>query len=204
MSSILADFSTAPLLQLEDANGGLKIIGQTDQTNIFVVEGEGDDTIIGGSGFDTINGGLLNDRISGLDGNDILEGGAGNDFIKGGAGDDVLDGGTGDDILIGGEGSDIFLAGSGTDIITGGEGSDVFEFFADDFSGEVDIITDFTQGVEGSIEDVVRLTGIGDANVAYDSSTGRVSIDGEDILQLDSGLDLNIEDNDNNGNWELF
>ena len=71
--------------------------------------------------------------------------------------------------------------------------------------GEVDKITDFTQGINGSIEDVIRLKGISsDANVVYDSATGRVSIDGEDILQLDKGLDLNIEDSDNNGTWELF
>lgn len=219
MSSILADFSTDPAIMESNDSMGLDIIGKNGQTNFFVIEGEGDDVIIGGNKTDFIKSGLGDDIIHGNEGNDILDGGAGNDILigdsgndvlKGGTGDDillggsgndVLQGGDGDDILIGGDGNDVIRAGEGVDIIIGGSGKDIFEFFADDFvSGEVNQIDDFT-----SAEDVIRFKGIGnDAKVVYDSSTGKVSINGEDVLQLDAGLDLTIDDNDKNGNWELF
>ncbi len=219
MSSILADFSTDPATMESNSSMGLDIIGKNGQTNFFVLEGEGDDVIIGGNKIDFIKSGLGDDIIHGGDGNDILDAGAGNDILigdsgndilKGGTGDDVLiggsgndvlEGGTGDDILIGGDGNDIIRAGKGVDIIIGGSGKDIFEFFADDFvSGEVNQIDDFT-----SAEDVIRFKGIGnDANVVYDSSTGKVSVNGEDVLQLDPGLDLTVDDSDKNGNWELF
>lgn len=196
MSSILADYSSAPLFQHQDASGGLRIIGQNDQSNFFTVESSGfndppvgsNDTIIGGDESDVINGGLLDD------------------LIIGGEGSDLLEGGEGDDILIGDDGADVLKGGDGSDLMTSGKGADVFEFFADDLNlGELDKITDFTQGMDGSIEDVIHLRGIGnDADVAYDNDTGKVSLNGEDILQLDAGLELTMDDNDQDGNWELF
>lgn len=219
MSSILADYSTDPAIMEPNDSMGLDIIGKNGQTNFFVIEGDGNDVIIGGDKIDFIKSGLGDDVIIGGDGNDVLDGGAGNDILigdsgndvlRGGTGDDiliggngndVLEGGDGDDILIGGDGNDVLRPGKGVDIMIGGSGKDIFEFFADDFvSGEVNQIDDFT-----SAEDIIRFKGIGsDATVVYDSSTGKVSVNGEDVLQLDSGLDLTIEDNDQNGNWELF
>jgi Ca2+-binding RTX toxin-like protein len=183
MSSILAEFSTTPLLETPNSSLGLDIIGKDGQTNAFFLEGDGNDNIIGGDKADLIDAGL------------------GDDVIIGRGGSDILEGGEGDDILEGGEGNDTIRAGAGVDIITGGKGADIFEFFAEDFNfGEVDTINDFNDA-----EDIVRFKGIGsDANVQYDSASGKVSIDGEDVLQLDSGLDLTIQDSDGNGNWELF
>ena len=196
MSSILTEYSSSPLFQERDAAGGLQIIGQNGQSNFFTVDSSGfndspvgaNDTIIGGNESDLIDGGLLDDLIIGGDGSDILEGSEG------------------DDILIGDDGSDVLRGGAGSDLMTGGKDADVFEFFADDFNlGALDKITDFTQGMEGSIEDVIRLRGIGNnADVSYDSDTGKVSLDGEDVLQLDAGLELTVDDNDQDGNWELF
>ena len=194
MSSILLeDSSTEPLFEVQGDNGGLTIIGQTDQVNIFSV-GEGDNGV-GGS--DAIVGGNLTD---------IISAGLGNDIIIGGAGADILEGEEGNDILIGEAGADVLRGGSGTDIITGGEGDDKFEFFADDFApGEVDEITDFTQGEDGSIEDVIILRGIGaSADVSYDSATGKVSIGDNEVIQLDKNLDLTIDNADGDEDWELF
>jgi Ca2+-binding RTX toxin-like protein len=183
MSSILAEFSTTPLLETTNSSMGLDIIGKDGQTNAFFIQGDCGDNVIGGNQADLIKSGL------------------GDDVIIGGSGSDILDAGAGDDIIVGGNGSDIIRAGSGVDIITGGQGADIFEFFGEEFlPGEVDTITDFTEG-----EDIVRLKGIGnDADVQYDKASGKVSINGEDVLQLDSGLDVTIKDSDRNGNWELF
>lgn len=194
MSSILLeDSSTEPLFEVQGDNGGLTIMGQTDQVNIFSI-GEGDNGV-GGS-----------DAIVGGDLTDIISAGLGNDIIIGGAGADILEGEEGNDILIGEAGADVLRGGSGTDIITGGEGDDKFEFFADDFApGEVDKITDFTQGEDGSIEDVIILRGIGaGADVSYDSATGKVSIGDNEIIQLDKNLDLTIDNADGDEDWELF
>lgn len=206
MSSILADVSTTPFIDLSsDPASGLDIIGQEDRPNIFIVEGDGDDGIIGGNDFDLINAGLGDDRITSLDGDDQIFGEAGDDIIRAGEGDDILDGGLDDDILIGGDGDDILDGGQGVDIMTGGAGNDIFEFFGEDIvAGELDVVTDFTQG-EGGVEDVIKISGIGEnATVEYDNISGRVSVDGQDIIQLDSGLDLNVENSDGNDTWELF
>ncbi|GAB4244124.1 MAG: calcium-binding protein [Stanieria sp.] len=201
MSSILSNLSTTPLLEMTNSDLGLDIVGKQLSSNLFFIEGDGNDFVIGGEEFDLIKTGLGDDHISGLDGDDNLFGGAGNDIIRGGEDDDFLDGGDGDDVLIGGAGDDVFKGGKGADVMTGGLGSDIFEFFAEDLtSGEVDKILDFTKG-----EDLIRFNGIGsDATVQYNSTTGKVSIDGEDVLSLDKGLNLNAEDSDGNGNWELF
>lgn len=180
MSSILAEGSTAPLFEVQDANGGLRIIGQTDQVNSFSIDEDGDDTVVGG---------LLTD---------IIQAGLGNDILIGQAGEDVLDGEEGKDILLGGDGDDILRGGAGADILTGGAGDDVFEFFADDLvEGELDTITDFA-------DDTIVIRGIGaDANVAYDSTTGKVSVNGNEVIKLDKDLDITAENIDGD-DWELF
>lgn len=194
MSSILID-STEPLFEVQDADGGLKLIGQDGQTNFFTIGESGFNDNVGGS--DTVIGG---DRT------DVIEGGLLDDIISGGAGDDILSGDEGSDIIIGGAGNDVIRGGTGVDDLTGGDGEDIFEFFSDDlFGGEIDKITDFTQEADGSIEDVIILRGIGEeADVSYDSTTGRVSIDGQEVIQLDQNLDINILKSEGEDDYELF
>lgn len=195
MSSILVE-STEPLFEVQDDSGGLRIIGQTDQANFFSIgESNFNEEPVGGD--DVVSGGSLSDQINS---------GLGNDILIGQAGDDFLDGEEGNDIIIGGDGDDVLRGGTGSDILTGGEGDDKFEFFAEDFAeGELDKITDFTQGEDGSIEDTISLRGIGEnAEVSYDPLTGRVSVGDSEIIQLDKNLDITVDNSDNNEDWELF
>ncbi|MHC5192279.1 calcium-binding protein [Pseudomonas frederiksbergensis] len=76
-------------------------------------------------GFGATNG---DDTIFGAGGNDSLNGLAGNDSIDAQAGNDTLDGGTGDDTL------------------TGGVGNDIFRFSTAPGAGNLDSVSDFTQG----------------------------------------------------------
>lgn len=204
MSSILTESSTDPLLESSNAEGGLDVVGQQGESNFFTFEGNGSDNAVGGNEFDIIAGGEGNDVIAGLDGDDNLYGGLGNDIIRGGEGDDLVSGGKGDDDLIGGDGVDIIMGGSGTDVMNGGDGADIFEFLVanDCAAGEVDQITDFKAD---GFADVIRLQGVAsDATVSYDASTGYVSINDQNIIKLEEGLNVQASDSDGNGNWELF
>ena len=196
MSSILLDTSTTPLFQETNQNGGLNIIGQEETSNKFFISGDGDDSIIGGLKSDQIETGDGNDFISGLDGDDALLSEGGDDTIIGGNGDDLLDGGDGDDLLKG---------GMGADIMTGGAGNDIFEFSAENLiPGEIDRITDFAE--DNEFEDIIKLQGVSsDADVQYDRQTGLISVNGENIIQLDPGLNITIDAPENDDNtWELF
>lgn len=140
----------------------------------MVSGGAGDDSLGGGSGDDTVDGGDGNDAIGGGDGDDSVSGGAGDDFVAGGAGADMVSGDAGDDRLNG---------GTGDDTMTGGDGADTF-VFNEVTSGEVDMITDFTQG-----EDMLELqggVGFDDVTIADASSAAgiaaSVSIEGHTIL----------------------
>ena len=219
MSSILDATSSTPMMSSYNSSGGLDIVAEQGQLNNFKILGDAPDKVIGGElidiiqlglGNDSANGGAGDDTLEGERGDDILVGGSGTDLLKGGLGEDILfggkdgdilEGGDGDDKLFGEEGNDVLKGGKGSDIMTGGEGSDIFEFQADDFAaGELDKILDFEDGA-----DLIQLKGIGaDAEVKYDSETGVLSVDGKDIAQLSKHLDLTIEDQDGNGNWELF
>ena len=203
MSSILSENSTAAMLEFDNLEDGLDIIGKQNEVNRFeILDSEdgasGNDNVIGGGLADAISAGAGDDNLIGGAGEDDLSGGAGSDLIRGGLGDDNLFGDEGDDILSGGDGFDILNGGSGVDILSGGDGSDVFEFFAEDFAaGEVDIITDFEDG------DIIKVTGV-DGSVSYSADTGYVSVDGENIINLGEGLDVTANDADDNGTWELF
>ena len=78
--------------------------------------------IIDGAGEDLLVGGTLNDSLFGGAGVDYLAGGAGSDTLEGGAGYDILAGGDGDDRLIGGAEGDTFFGQEGADrfVIAGG------------------------------------------------------------------------------------
>jgi Ca2+-binding RTX toxin-like protein len=170
--------------------GGLDIVGLIGQEN----------KLNGTKQHDSIKGGNLNDILNGGDGFDFLDGQKGDDQLNGGAGIDFLLGGNGNDILNGDAGNDLIMGGNGNDIINGGEGADVAyggsgkDTFVLEFFGNVDKIGDFNVN-----EDIIRIKGNGnDTKVEYDKETGKLSVDGQDIAQLDSGL--NITDN----NYEIF
>lgn len=188
--------------------GGLDIVGIAGQQN-ELKGSEGSDSILGGNFNDVIKGGKGFDFLDGKAGNDILNGNQGDDFILGGKGNDIISGGDGKDLLQGGIGNDLLSGNRGDDTLKGGEGNDTLKggLGADQLSGEqgkdtfvleffdsVDTIADFN--VE---EDTIRIKGIGaDADVEYDQASGKLSVDGNQIAQLESGLD--ITDN----NYEIF
>jgi Ca2+-binding RTX toxin-like protein len=207
MSCILTDESLE-ISSTPNLLGGLDIVGIRGQENELegsqgtdsILGGNLNDIIKGGSGFDFIdgkvgndilNGNRDNDFIIGGDGNDIINGGDGEDLLYGDAGNDVLSGNRGDDQLRGGEGNDTLKGGLGCDQLYGEQGQDTFVL---EFFDSVDTIVDFNVD-----EDTIRLKGIGaDANVEYDQATGKLSVDGNEIAELEAGL--NITDN----NYEIF
>jgi Ca2+-binding RTX toxin-like protein len=97
----------------------------------------------GTAGADNHTGTACNDTLSGLAGNDTLLGGNGNDRLDGGGGADRLEDGAGLDTLIGGSEADRF-------VLTPGD-------------GQLDLITDFTTGVDKI--DLTLFTGITAADV---------------------------------------
>ncbi len=194
-----------------DGGGGDDTVtgGDTDDT---LLGGEGSDTTDGGGGDDSLLGWEGADVIDGGDGVDTLEGGTGNDTIFGGAdrdfllgdtGNDSLEGQAGDDFLLGQAGDDTLRGGTGEDRLTGGSGADTFEFFAEDLeSGVIDTITDFTRGQDTIRIDVDDPTVPVNQIVEYDASTGFVTLNGETFLQLDPGLNINMNNIDED--FELF
>ncbi|MGB3404803.1 MAG: hypothetical protein WBA77_19115 [Microcoleaceae cyanobacterium] len=152
-----------------------------------VLAGTGDDQVTAGAGDDAVGGGLGNDSLALGAGNDLGVGGLGDDVIDGGSGDDRLYGGFGDDIVIGGSGDDTLVGGKGDDTLDGGDGADEF-VIGPDFG--VDTIIGFTPG-----EDQIHIQGVeSDATIEYDAGTGSLSIDGEEIAILETGLDVDEDD----------
>ncbi len=101
-----------------------------------------------------IRSGAGRDKVQGLAGNEVFDLGAGNDLgigkaghdrILGGTGNDTLRGDAGNDTLVGGAGQDSLIGGAGHDRLTGNGGNDVFIYAR---RGGVDVITDFTYGVD--------------------------------------------------------
>ena len=117
-----------------DAGGGNdKVIGDTGAPVMYVLGGDGDDTLMGGAGNDTLTGGAGRNKLYGGDGDDRLNGSSGhdqlfgqngNDRLYGNAGDDQLDGGGGVDHLFGGDGNDLLIGGGGNDHLNGDAGKD--------------------------------------------------------------------------------
>ena len=85
-------------LSAKNTTGGVIIVGNTLDDDLYMYGGNGNDTLYGGNGSDTLHGG---------NGNDTLYGGNGNDYLYGGADYDTF---------IGGKGKDYFFCGIG-DII---------------------------------------------------------------------------------------
>jgi Ca2+-binding RTX toxin-like protein len=197
MSSILIDFlSTEPASATYDDLGGLSIEGREDDFNRFFIAGNGDDDATGGSLADFIRSGLGDDTLKGKEGDDTLRGGRGNDLIFGGRGNDLLKGGQGDDSIAGNAGDDTLNGGKGSDLLMGGQGADTFEFLGQDLqAGAIDQIIDFTKG-----EDKISIQGV--SSVEYDSVTGTIKVNGQDVINITPGTDLTIKPNGND--FELF
>jgi Ca2+-binding RTX toxin-like protein len=175
MSSIVVNIDIA------DFNGeGLEITGSE---NADILYGTNDSELIKGFAGD--------DYLSASDGDDFILGGADNDTIGGGDGDDSILGGiggdlifayTGDDVVYAGDGNDIIRGGEGSDILFGAEGQDIFVFNLENFAdGSMDTVADFDID-----EDQISIQGLsGNNEVGYDTATGIVSVDGEEIIKFE-------------------
>ncbi len=158
--------SSSPL-----ANGGFNLSGFADRSN----------RLIGSEQGDSITGGDLADVLSGLAGNDTIRGLSGNDVIVDCDGEDVLDGGAGQDRLI--------VRGGG-DVLTGGSELDRFEIdLTQRLVNALDRITDYQRG-----EKIVIKGNAPTGEIGYNQTTGRLSLDGQEIVQLSPGLDIDLGD----------
>ena len=157
-----------------------------------IIGTEGADTLFGTNDGELINGLGGDDVISASDGDDLLIGGAGADTLGAGAGDDSVLGNKGgdlifaydgDDMVDAGLGNDIVYSGEGSDTLFGGQGADSFVFELEDFEdGSTDVISDFELG-----EDKLVILGLGAEDaIAFDTSTGGITVNGEEIIVLEN------------------
>ena len=102
-------------IEVVELNGALHL-------PVTLLDGNGNDTLVGGSGNDFLQAGNGNDLLAGEAGNDTLIAGNGADRLLGGAGNDLLTAGNGNDSLSG-DGADTIIAGTGNDVLTPGPGS---------------------------------------------------------------------------------
>ncbi|MEM9271952.1 MAG: calcium-binding protein [Cyanobacteria bacterium P01_F01_bin.143] len=190
-----------------------------DTGNDFLDGGSGNDSLQGNSGNDILLGGTTgSDTLEGGEGNDTLHGNLNAESIN------VLDDNStvakvpntninqvqtglnevlvaikalltaandGGDSLSGGAGDDVLSVTDGNNTLSGGTGADTFQFlFSQGVPDNLNEITDFQPE-----EDSIVIQGTADNNEpSYDPETGRVSLDGQEIIQLEEGL--NIDSND--------
>ena len=122
---IIADPGVTAPLTILDGPGNDVIVGGAGDNYIDAIEGNsyiygggGDNVIYAGPGNSTIIGGPGDNYICAGPGNDSLFGGIGNNVLIAGQGHDVLNGGGGgNDVLIGGPGSDSFVSGPGDNTV---------------------------------------------------------------------------------------
>ena len=95
------------------------------------------------------------------------------------------------DSLSGGAGDDLLIVTDGGNNLSGGTGADTFQFlFSQGIPDSLNRISDFQAG-----EDSLIIQGVTDNNQAsYDPNTGRISLNGEEIIQLDIGLSIDVDD----------
>lgn len=211
MSSIVTMATPGSTFESTIVGENLEIVAQQGEENIIKVKGDSPITIVGGSLDDTITAGAGDATLLGGDGNDLLKGGIGDDVLIGGEGNDAINGGIGADLILGGAGNDVIRSGlPGTDsdgdpmgdTLRGGAGEDIFEFAKSEFeSGAVDEIVDFQAD---GFADFMRIFGVGDGDVSYNSETGIVSIDGQEAIDVGTDLDLDISRKEGTDTWELF
>jgi Ca2+-binding RTX toxin-like protein len=184
MSSIVLDLGNGATI----AGENLEYIGLQGEANFIEVKPNGEEsgspvTIVGGGKNDTIRlTAAGSSTVLGLDGDDLLVGSAFSDLIDGGEGNDTLKGGL------------------GADVMKGGAGHDIFEFTNDDLVGKFDQIIDFEN--EGT--DTIKILGVGNEVVSYDSNTGIVSVGEHEAINIGKGLeDLQIGKQEGTDNWEI-
>ena len=130
-----------------------------------------------------------NDTIFGAEGNDMLQGGGGNDSVEGGPDRDTLIG-TRRDIIDGGAGRDVLVSDGAGNILTGGLGLDVFGINLTRKTGDIpDQITDYQPG-----ETIVIRGTTPTGDIDYNPTTGILSVNGEEIVQLSPGSELDLGD----------
>ncbi len=202
MSSIISPDNTALAQESFNPDGGLNVVGFQDQENIIEIKGDAPVGIIGGNLADTITTGAGDAQVFAGAGDDIITGGNGNDILRGGNGNDFIKGGLGDDFLSGGAGDDTLRGGLGSDTLKGGTGNDVFEFGVKEFAdGSMDKIVDFKAD---GFADKIKIFGASDAAVVYDATSGMITIDGKDAIEIGKDLDIEPGTTNENGTWELF
>lgn len=143
--------------------------------------GLGFDRLFGGNGDDIAYGGEGTDGLFGEAGHDSLYGGDGADRFFGGSGNDLLDGGADNDTMTGGSGFDTLIGGSGDDEIYGRFNADTFVFadgHGNDTIGDFEAHNDFERI---DLRQVSTLTGLGDLDLASNSS-GAATQSGSDVI----------------------
>ncbi len=129
----------------------------TTQVETLVIEGGGDQVVVGTDGDDLLTDNGTANTFYGLGGNDTIIGGGEADTIFGGDGDDYIEGAAGNDVIDPGDGADtIYING--------------------DASGDEDVINFFDV-----IDDSVDLSGLLD-NIGGSESDVEVTQDGDDVV----------------------
>ncbi|NEO55451.1 MAG: DUF4347 domain-containing protein [Okeania sp. SIO3B5] len=144
----------------------------------------GNDTIFGGRDDDLVIGNIGEDFLRGDRGSDSIFGQEDNDTIFGGRDNDFVDGGFGNDSISGDLGSDTLMGGQGIDTLTGGDDTDIFQLAV----GEgLDIITDFTDGIDLiQLPDFLTFSGLGISQTDDNSTLITVADDGEELAFLNN------------------
>ena len=158
----------------------------------------GSDTLEGGQGNDTLHGSLLAENIN-LLGDDAIAQIPNTNINQVQAGlnevlatiRSLLVANNGDDSLSGGAGEDLLSVNDGNNNLSGGTGADTFQFlFSQGIPDNLNRIADFQPD-----EDSIVIQGVTDNNEAsYDPNTGRISLNGQEIIQLDIGLNIDVND----------
>ncbi|WP_019507954.1 calcium-binding protein [Pleurocapsa sp. PCC 7319] len=203
MSSIVSPDNTTSLQEVINPDGGFDVVGQQNEANLIEIRGDAPVGIVGGKEGDVVTTGAGDAAVFTGDGDDIINGGSGDDILRGGEGNDNIKGFVGDDFISGGEGDDVIRGGFGSDTLKGDAGDDIFEFAASEFEdGSLDEIKDFK--AEGDADMIKIFDGTGEiGSVEYNDQTGIVSINGTEAIDIGSGQDITIDENDQ-GTWELF
>lgn len=97
----------------------LEVVGTLD-IGVWILGGNGNDTLAGASSNDTLVGAKGDDVILGYGGNDFIDGSIGNDRIIAGEGRDTIRGGLGADTINSGAGRDVILDRNRGDVIDSG------------------------------------------------------------------------------------
>jgi hypothetical protein len=217
-SGVNATFATGgtPANAAAAATAATVTFTSTNTTEAVTIKGgNGNDALTAATGSTkvfTIDGGAGNDVIIGAGGADVLTGGDGNDNITGGAGADVLTGGAGSDAFILAATTDSTLASRDriTDFVanTVGNGAagaanntgavnaaanyngDVIDLTA--LGGAGTLIFSVQANAANATTFVANgaLDGVGNINIALDSSTGFLYIDIDDNGVADSVIEL--------------